>query len=140
VILACRHKIGNHSFSHVPLTKVPDHGLRQYAKAQRAIDQITGFRTAVARPPAGKVDDEVIAAAAALGMATVRWGPSPYWWDPYPRRVAQVCLEGIRPGRIVLLHQNEAGSEALPYLLDGLAERGLRSVPVTRLVGGCFLY
>jgi peptidoglycan/xylan/chitin deacetylase (PgdA/CDA1 family) len=139
-ILACGHEIGNHSFSHVPLTKVPDHGLRQYARAQRVIERVTGLRTGVARPPSGKTDNDVIAAAASLSMTTVKWGPSPYWWDPYPRHVAQVCLDEIRPGRIVLLHQNDAGAGALPYVLAGLAERGLRSVSVTELLGGRFLY
>lgn len=139
-ILAQGHEIGNHAYNHRVLTRTPDHGLRQYRKALRTIESVTGFRTALARPPFGKVNDEVIAAAGSLGMTTVKWGPSPKWFDTYPGHIAEVALDGIEPGAIILLHQTEPAARALPLILAGLRERGLRSVPVTRLLGGDFRY
>lgn len=138
-ILAQGHELGNHAYHHRMLPNTPDHGLRQYRRAQRAIEQVTGFRTALARPPFGKVNDEVIAAAESLGMTTVMWGRSPAWFAD-PEHMAEFALDGLQPGRILLFHQNDRGADALPLILRGLLERALRSVAVTQLLGGRFLY
>jgi peptidoglycan-N-acetylglucosamine deacetylase len=139
-ILEEGHEIGNHTYHHRDLTQTPDHGRRQYAKGLRAIQVVTGFRTALARPPFGKINDDVVAAAHSLGMTTVKWGRSPFWADPSARHIAEFALERMVSGRIVVLHQNDPGAEALPLILSGLRDRGLRSVPVTQLLGGRFLY
>src|SRR5215208_7009682 len=115
-ILSRGHELGNHSYNHARLIGLPDHGRRQYDKTLRTIHAITGFRTSLARPPFGQVNDDVIAAATSLGMTTVNWGPSPYWWDPYPGHMAEVALDGIKPGQIVLLHQTAAAAQALPLI------------------------
>ena len=56
----------------------------------------------------------------------------------YQARVAARLLRGLAPGDVLLLHDGsaltDAGNrvtlEALPRVLDGLAARGLRSVPL----------
>src|SRR4029079_690886 len=96
----------------------------------------TGFRPCLARPPGGKVDAGVIASAEALSMTSVKWGHSPCWCDPNPHHIAQTALDGVQPGQIILLHQTDADTQALPMILQGLQDRGLRSVPTTALLGG----
>jgi peptidoglycan/xylan/chitin deacetylase (PgdA/CDA1 family) len=139
MILEEGHEIGNHAYHHRRLTQISDHGHRQYRKTLLAIEALTGFRTALARPPFGRLNDGVIAAAASLGMTTVKWSLTPRWSDN-PRKIAEYLLDGVRPGQIILLHQNDYCTDALPYLLEGLREQGLRSVPATLLLGGRFVY
>lgn len=135
-ILDHGNEIGNHSWSHVDLTQTNDKGLYQYRLTNQTIQAETGFRPCLARPPGGKVDAGVIASAEALGMASVKWGHSPCWCDPNPHHIAQTALDGVQPGQIILLHQTDADTQALPMILQGLQDRGLRSVPTTALLGG----
>lgn len=137
-ILAYGCEIGNHSFSHSTLTAELDHGYAEYRKAQLAIRMVTGYLPCTCRPPGGHVDSDVIAAAASLGLTTVKWGHSPNIFDGDPDHIAATALDGIVAGQIVLMHANAVDIAALPAILDGLTQRGLRSVPVVRLLGGHF--
>ena len=55
------------------------------------------------------------------------------------RRISRRLLDGLAPGDILLLHDGAASRErggnpvvleALPRVLEGIAARGLRSVPI----------
>jgi peptidoglycan/xylan/chitin deacetylase (PgdA/CDA1 family) len=59
-----------------------------------------------------------------------------------PQRIAQRVLDRIRPGDIVLMHDGHdlpgcrrpASAQALPRILQGLREKGLRCVTVSELL------
>jgi peptidoglycan-N-acetylglucosamine deacetylase len=142
-ILRHGDELGNHSYTHPNLTTLPDHGYHEYRRTLRTIRSITGFRTCLARPPFGAVDGGVVAAADSLGMTTVMWDQSPLWRDPdpNPKHLAHVALEKVNRGEIIVLHPwKDADRRALHLILRGLLKRGLRSVPVTKLLGGHFVY
>lgn len=139
MVAADGHELANHSQTHPDLTRRPDSGLAEMRRANAALERLTGFRPCLFRPPFGAVDEAIVEAARRLDLKTVLWsggGIDPFTNDPDV--VAEQALEGIRPGSIILLHQTPHSAEALPKILEGLRERGLRSVPVTRLLGGRF--
>ena len=139
-VAARGHELANHTQTHPDLTRLPDSGLAEIRRGSATLERLTGFRPCLFRPPFGTVDEEVVKAASGLGLQTVLWsggGIDPFTNDP--EVVAEQALDGVHPGSIVLLHQTPDCAEALPRILAGLRERGLRSVPVTHLLGGRFV-
>lgn len=138
-VLDAGHEIGNHTWNHADLTTLTAAQAREdLQRTNRKIRTITGFRPCTFRPPGGVADAMVTRQANALELLHVNWtrGIDPFTGDP-----AAVCanaLDDVRRGDIVLLHQVHHSADALPCILRGLRERGLRSAPVARLLGGDF--
>jgi peptidoglycan-N-acetylglucosamine deacetylase len=123
------HGIGNHSWSHPDLTMLSrDQVKAQLARTTKAIDQATGTGPTEWRPPYGATNPDVEEAARAVGLTTmVLWTVDPRdWEDPPATAVRDRVLQDVRPNSTVLLHDGSGTNtpEALPMILDGLAERG----------------
>ena len=70
--------VGNHTFHHVSLTKIPAAGvLTEWQANQEAVKAITGDTMRFCRPPGGDYDDTVIRTAAELKLITVLWTDDP---------------------------------------------------------------
>ena len=129
------HEIGNHTFDHRDLTMLSKELITdQITRTSDAIETATGERPTLLRPPYGAADDRV---AATAGMPLIFWSIDPRdWADHDPELVTQRVLDEAGRGDIVLLHDiHETSVEAVPAILDGLAERGLVPVTVTELLG-----
>jgi peptidoglycan/xylan/chitin deacetylase (PgdA/CDA1 family) len=78
-------------------------------------------------------------------MVSVTWDVSAGdWATDDAALVAERVLRDVQPGSIILLHDGLDGNvgadrsvivRALPMILDGLRDRGLRPVTVAELVG-----
>lgn len=137
-LLAAGHELGNHSWNHPNLVLTNDAGYNQYRLTQAVIQAQTGFKTALARPPFGRVSPAVIDSAARLDMITVKWSltPNPIWGDE--KQIANFILSRVKAGDIILMHQNDPCRKAVPRVLMGLAAKGLSSVRVTDLLDGAY--
>ncbi len=136
------HRVENHSYSHPhAFTCYPPAALRhELRRGQEALLRAGGVRPRFFRAPAGfrslLLDREL--AAAGLDLASwTRRGFDTVSRDP--RRVVRRLLRGVAGGDILLLHDGSAARDragapvvlaALPRLLDALAARGLRAVPL----------
>ncbi|HBL30492.1 MAG TPA: polysaccharide deacetylase family protein [Acidobacteria bacterium] len=135
------HRVENHTWSHPNLFTcyLPSAQRREVERAQEQIAAAAGRRPAFFRAPAGFrnlfLDRELWAAGLTLAAWTRRGFDTV---ERDPARVAARLLRGLAPGDVLLLHDGsaltDAGNrvtlEALPRVLDGLAARGLRSVPL----------
>ena len=134
------HELANHTFDHPDLTTLERaERRRQLLRTQRNARRIAGFEPCLMRPPFGAVNEAVVADAEALGLGTVMWdvvGGEIYGFGP--RDVAEGVLDQVRRGSIVLMHQVESTPKAVRLILAGLRRRGLRTVPVVKLLGGEF--
>lgn len=138
-IVAARHELGNHSWRHAELTQlIPAQVRRDLRRTNRVLRRVTGFRPCTFRPPGGVADEAVTREANALELVQVNWTTASDPFTDDPSKVCASALDGIVRGTIVLLHQVPHSAEALPCILRGLRDRGLRSVPVARLLGGDF--
>jgi peptidoglycan/xylan/chitin deacetylase (PgdA/CDA1 family) len=140
------HQVENHTWSHPHFFACsgPATQRQQMEKAQEVIEDATGRRPAFFRPPAGFrnlfLDRELWAAGLTLSAWTRR-GYDTVERDP--AKVAERLLRGLAPGDVLLLHDgstlrdggNRVVLEALPRVLDALAARGLRSVPLSEGLG-----
>jgi peptidoglycan/xylan/chitin deacetylase (PgdA/CDA1 family) len=123
------HQIGNHSWSHPNLTTLSRaEVLSQLTRTNETVQQATGTSPTEWRPPYGARNAVVEAAARDVGLTSmVLWTVDPRdWADPPATTVRDRVLQAVRPNSIVLLHDGTGANtpEALPMILDGLADRG----------------
>lgn len=134
------HRIENHTFHH-PHTfafRLWRGLMDEVARAQDAIEDVTGRRPQYFRPPAGMRNPILEAVLARQGLLLVNWtrrGFDAVLRDP--RFVVRRLEPGARAGSILLLHDAALGGgepppvdEILPRLFNILDARGLRSVPI----------
>jgi peptidoglycan-N-acetylglucosamine deacetylase len=134
------HEIGVHGWRHRDLAGTPVRAWAELARAMAAIREVAAVRPRVFRPPFGDASVALALAARTLGLVTVTWDVDPRdFEEPGAERVAARVCAGVRPGSIVLLHDDRPGlaatAEALPAILDHLFARGLAAVTISRLLG-----
>ncbi|MDT5158732.1 MAG: peptidoglycan-N-acetylglucosamine deacetylase [Acidobacteriota bacterium] len=138
------HEIGNHSYSHpIYLYRSGRDTRRQLERAQAVIESATGVRPRLARPPCGVRTPAYFAAARELGLRTVQWDVAGFdWTRRRAQEIAREVLRGARAGSIILLHDGDSDGKrdrretfgALPFIVAGLKERGLRVAPLSDLL------
>ncbi len=137
------HQIGNHSYSHsIFLFCGADKTSRELEKTQEIIKEATGITPKLARPPCGVRSPAYFAAAEELGLQTVQWSDAGFDWKKITaERIARNVLETVQGNSIVLLHDGDSSGKsnrqatvkALPLILQGLKEKGLRVAPLDRM-------
>jgi peptidoglycan/xylan/chitin deacetylase (PgdA/CDA1 family) len=107
------------------------------------LSQLTGGPGAAFRPSGtddGTVSpgEQVLSVAAEAGYGTVLgFDVDPLDYDdPGADVVTQRTLAAVHPGAIVSLHFGHVGTvQAMPAILDGLAQRNLTPVTISTLLG-----
>ncbi|NUW45353.1 polysaccharide deacetylase family protein [Nonomuraea rhodomycinica] len=131
------HELGNHTWSHPPLTAMSDERLRsELADTEAVVQRTTGVRMRLMRPPYGATDARVAEQARLEGLAQILWSVDTLdWRDRDPGIVARRA-GAAPPGSIVLMHDIHPTSvAAVPRVLDTLASKGYRFVTVSELYG-----
>lgn len=137
-IVAEGHEVGNHSLTHKRMVGRSMAFYDQEIRETDAILRANGAPTpTLFRPPFGKK-------LFGLPIAVERNGYTMVMWDsgdpPHrdPKAYAEKVLAQVRPGSIVLIHpmfkSRATERAALPLILEGLKQRGLRSVTVSELI------
>ncbi len=134
------HSIGNHTWDHPLLSKLPpDRVKEQVQKTEQLLYKITGFNTAMFRPPYGSTTPQITNEISSLGYKMIDWSIDTRDWDktPVPQIMNYVSNE-LYPGGIILQHC--AGEDlsntvkALPQIISSLKSKGYSFVPVQDLL------
>jgi peptidoglycan/xylan/chitin deacetylase (PgdA/CDA1 family) len=133
------HEVGSHARHHHPLAGHALDAFRQLGYTNRAIRRIAGVVPRVFRAPYGSVSRGVVLAARLHGLTTVGWDVDPRDYEtPGASTIADRVLRGVRPGSIVLLHDDRRAlaqtAVALEAILAELARRELVAVTVSELL------
>jgi peptidoglycan/xylan/chitin deacetylase (PgdA/CDA1 family) len=135
------HELGVHAWHHRDLSGRPVRACAGLALS-RAVVRAAGGPPAprVFRPPYGATSRPLVVAARALGLVTVVWDVDPRdYEEPGAEAIRARVRAEIRPGSIVLLHDDRPGlaatAVALDGILDDLAARGLDTTTVGALLG-----
>ncbi len=136
--------LGGHSYHHDQWRWLDP----RYPELQRSIDAFQrqlGVCPRYYRPPHGQRTPFMNLLLHNRGMTSVTWDVSAGdWATDDAALIAERVLSKVRPGSVILLHDGLDGDitvdrsvivRALPLILDGLRERGLRPVTVDELVG-----
>jgi peptidoglycan/xylan/chitin deacetylase (PgdA/CDA1 family) len=136
---AAGHVVGNHTYHHVNLTKIPVNEIvTEWQACQDVVKDITGETMRFCRPPGGDYDKEVIEAAMMLGLTTVLWTDDPGdYAKPGAKTIEMRVLDTVNDGAIILLHDGvQQTVDVLPQIIERLQARGFRFVTVEQMRGG----
>jgi polysaccharide deacetylase family sporulation protein PdaB len=136
-IAARGHEVQNHSATHPDMTVLsPEEIRKEIRAAEEAIETITGVKPNLFRPPFGAYDNKVIETLESMGYKVIQWSiDSLDWKEISADQIVERVLSRIEPGAIVLFH-NDASyvEEYLPHILEELANRDYRVVPIGQLI------
>lgn len=133
------HELGNHTYTHPDLRVLGATALEaEVTRARDVLRRLTGSSGDYFRPSQmDRATPAVLAAAGAAGYRTsVAYDVDPLdYEDPGAAAVRDRTLAGVRPGSIVSMHLGHQGTvDALPDILAGLKQRGLKPVTVGQLL------
>lgn len=131
------HEIGNHTYDHVSLVKIPPEYVDTEIKAcGDVLTQITGRPPHLFRPPGGEYNRGVAEAAEALGYKMILYSDDPGdYADPGTQVIETRTLDTISNGGIILLHDGSTQTLlVLPRIIQRLKARGFRFVTVDELL------
>ena len=132
------HQLGNHSWSHPELPKLPvDQIAGEIDRTNDAIKQATGVTPSILRPPYGAVNGVVLEQLRLRGMSSILWSVDTRdWADRNSEIVCSRAVAGAHPGAIILMHDiHQTSVGAVPCILNALKQQGYSFVTVQGLLG-----
>ena len=130
--------IGDHTYDHIDLVGATREDLdHQILDSKQLIEEHAGVDVRLFRPPYGHHDAVVDRSVQDAGMLEVLWSVDSQ--DGLTGATGSTVLEnvreGLRPGAIVLMHENRGTTlKELPGILQMIRSRGLHAVTVPELL------
>ena len=131
------HEVQLHSMSHPHFPELSEHQMRRELEANNEkIQELTGKKGTLFRPPYGDYNDAVLATGRDMGLEVIQWSVDSLDWQGITAsEIIQRVSNSVAPGSIVLFHNNgDYTAEALDILLPQLLEEGYEIVPVSSLI------
>lgn len=131
------HEIGNHSATHPNMGSLSVKDIRKEIKdTHDKIKELTGQDANLFRPPFGDYSDTLIETLNDMGYHVIQWDvDSLDWKDLSANAIYDRVIKGIKPGSIVLFHNNgKHTAEALEPIIKELKRRDYEIVPVSELL------
>lgn len=128
------HLIGNHTFSHVQLTKMKkEDACREVQQTNEKICAVTGAPVLYIRPPYGSWNDEL---QAEIPMTVTLWNlDSEDWKSQNTGKIVELVESEAKEGSIILLHDIfDTSVEAALRIVDDLTAQGYTFVTVDELL------
>ncbi|MFM9872500.1 MAG: polysaccharide deacetylase family protein [Fimbriimonadaceae bacterium] len=129
------HLIGNHTFSHVTLTKLPfDEILTEYRATNDVIRATIGITPKYCRPPGGDHDSATTQAAQYLGLQTTLWTDDPGdYANPGDGIILSRLYKRLGNGGIILLHDGPTETlEILKTFIPACKNKGYTFVTLDK--------
>lgn len=144
-IAAEGHEIGSHGRRHIDMNTLSQETLiSELDTSRKVLEDLTGQKITLLRPPNGAYDNDVIATANSHGYRVIQWSvDSLDWKRPGTEAIVNYVINGrsknngASPGDIILFHASDSAPEtpeALPTILKILKEKGYEFVPVSTLL------
>ena len=131
--VAAGDDVGNHTYDHVSLVKIPaDYVGTEIKACGEVLDSITGKPAHLFRPPGGVYDSDIAQQSEALGYTMVLWTIDPGdYASPGDDVILDRTLGKITNGSIILLHDGiQQTIDVLPRILQFLKDHGYQTVTV----------
>lgn len=133
-------EVENHGFNHLHLTKINDYRLNhEILDNQKIIQEITGKRPTLFRPPYGEYNPKVLNLIKKLELKAIQFdiisGDANKLMTA--RKLTEKIIRKTNNGSIIIMHINKRGwntAEALPYIIKGLELRGFKFMKVSELI------
>lgn len=132
-IAASGNEIGNHTDEHKDLTTLSKADVQeQIENVDFLVQEATGAKTTVIRPPYGAYDKKLLKR---LEAPVVLWDLDTEDWESRNAHfIVQKVMTQVKDGDIILLHDiYESTAEAVEWLLPMLREQGYQIVTVSEM-------
>lgn len=137
-IAAGGHELGCHSWSHGRLARRPARAWIELRRTALALRRAGAPSPRLFRPPYLSWSRALGSAVRLAGMRAVGWDVDPRDWEVRdPELIVDRVYSGTHSGSIVVLHDRAdcaATRAAVPALIGGLRDRGMRLVTVSELL------
>jgi len=140
-VVAEGHAIGNHTWSHEYGHYTEAAAAQELDETAKLVYKTTGVKTALFRPPAGILNNGLVATAQEKKYAVIMWSVDSKDWR-YRGNTSQSLVESVlkeaKPGGIVLMHDGGGDRtttvQALPQIIAQLKKQGYTFVTVPELL------
>lgn len=132
-----RVEIGTHSNTHPHMPKLSRNQIElELRTSVDVIENITGGKVELFRPPFGDYNDTLIEEAEKQGLFTIQWDVDTLdWKDLSATAMAERVLKGVKNGSIVLMHNDGKNTvQALPLIIEGLKNKGYSFKTIGELI------
>jgi peptidoglycan/xylan/chitin deacetylase (PgdA/CDA1 family) len=129
--------IGNHTYDHVSLVKIPsDYVATEIKACGDVIQNITGKKPTLFRPPGGEYNKGVADTVASLGYRMILYSDDPGdYAQPGTQLIETRTLDTIHDGGIILLHDGSPQTlTILPQIIQHLKTRGFHFVTIDQML------
>lgn len=136
-IAARGHEIGNHSDTHPHMTQLTEQQIRDELRMMSdKVENLTGERPTLFRPPYGDYNNRVVQVARAEGYEAVQWSiDSLDWKDRGTQDIIKQCTYRVENGDIVLFHNDSNDIvNALPTVIEHYQGLGYKIIPVGEIL------
>ena len=136
-IVARGHEIGNHSDTHAHMNQLSENGIREELRMMSdKVENLTGVRPVLFRPPYGEYNDRVITVARSEGYEAVQWSiDSLDWKDRGTQDIIKQCTYRVENGDIVLFHNDSKDIvNALPTVISHYQALGYTIIPISQIL------
>lgn len=126
-------EIGNHTYSHQTLTKISDEKIQsQVGQVQDLIEQLTGERPKLLRPPGGSRNEHV---RKLVNMPFILWNlDTEDWKHRDADYVYNYTMKKVAKGDIILMHDiHKTSAQAAVRLIKDLTAQGYELVTISEL-------
>lgn len=130
---ALGNELGNHSWDHADLADLDADGVQQeIGDTVDAIENATGHRPSVMRPPYGSINATVRENA---GAPLIMWSIDTLDWKTRNAQATyDTVMENVKDGDIILIHDIHGPSvDAAEMLIPALLEKGYQLVTVSEM-------
>lgn len=131
------HEIGNHSATHPNMGSLSKEDIKKEIKnTHDKIRELTGQEASLFRPPFGDYSDNLIETLNEMGYYVIQWDvDSLDWKDLSANAIYDRVIKGVKPGSIVLFHNNgKHTAEALEPIIKELKRQDYEIVPISELI------
>ncbi len=131
------HLIGNHSANHPHFNKLSKAEMeKEISAVSDKVKELTGQTVTYFRAPFGEYNDTLMTVLEEQKLTGVQWDVDSLDWKGLSgSRIAERILPKTKNGSVILCHNNsEHILDALPVVLLGLKNKGLRLVRMDELV------
>ncbi|MEG4805218.1 polysaccharide deacetylase family protein [Microcoleus sp. ARI1-B5] len=137
-VAASGHAIGNHTWNHQYIKYNEDGAAREIDRTSSLIEELTGVKTSMFRPPGGILNNGLAAYAQKKNYAVIMWSADSLDWRTATQSLMDNVMRQANSGGIVLMHDGGGNRsrtvEALPDIIARLRKEGYQFVTVPELL------
>ncbi|MBQ8749768.1 MAG: polysaccharide deacetylase family protein [Clostridia bacterium] len=129
-------EIGSHSYNHPDFTKLDKiHMKAELESTNELLEEVTGIRPTLFRPPFGAYNDTLIETLEELNMKGIQWDVDTLDWKGYtPSQVLNRVTSKVGSGSIILCHNNaDYVVDSTRLILSTLLNKGYQFVTIGEL-------